>query len=219
MPASSTPSPAARSGLAVATLLLPVDPVHLVRRAVQPLLEQLAAALELAADAVDRRDPELAELAQVEARAIALARPREALAAARDSIRLTLRPHRHRQRVARYAEIVAALELAVNNVRVMARGVGRALALEDATPPQLATALRSLAEAVRALEAEDPDAARRAALHAAEDANAVLEETGNMSALHIVGQLRSTAVDLMRAAGVEHAEAVSGVRGSTAGGV
>ena len=36
-------------GLAVATLLLPVDPVHLVRRAVQPLLEQLAAALELAA--------------------------------------------------------------------------------------------------------------------------------------------------------------------------
>lgn len=206
-------------GLAVATLLLPVDPVHLVRRAVQPLLEQLAAALELAADAVDRRDPELAELAQVEARAIALARPREALAAARDSIRLTLRPHRHRQRVARYAEIVAALELAVNNVRVMARGVGRALALEDATPPQLATALRSLAEAVRALEAEDPDAARRAALHAAEDANAVLEETGNMSALHIVGQLRSTAVDLMRAAGVEHAEAVSGVRGSAAGGV
>ena len=120
--------------------------------------------------------------------------------------------------MARYAEIVAALELAVNNVRVMARGVGRALALEDATPPQLATALRSLAEAVRALEAEDPDTARRAALHAAEDANAVLEETGNMSALHIVGQLRSTAVDLMRAAGVEHAEAVSGVRGSTAGG-
>ena len=38
-----------------------------------------------------------------------------------------------------------------------------------------------------------------------------------MSALHIVGQLRSTAVDLMRAAGVEHAEAVSGVRGSTTG--
>ena len=33
-----------------------------------------------------------------------------------------------------------------------------------------------------------------------------------MSAIHMVGQLRSTAVDLMRAAGVEHAEAVSGVR-------
>jgi hypothetical protein len=38
-----------------------------------------------------------------------------------------------------------------------------------------------------------------------------------MSALHIVGQVRSTAVDLMRAAGMEHAEAVSGVRGSAAG--
>ena len=78
--------------------------------------------------------------------------------------------------------------------------------------------MRGLAEAVRALEEDDDEAARSAALRAAEDANAVLQETGNMSALHIVGQVRSTAVDLLRAAGVEHAEAVSGVRASAEGG-
>ena len=200
--------------LAVATLLLPVEPAQVVRRAVAPVLDQLALALETVTDALDRRDQETAELAVLRAREIVLREPREALAAARDSIRLTLRPDRHRRRVARYADIVAALELAVNNVRVIARGVGRAIALGDTTPPGLTTAVRSLAEAVRALEAEDTETARGAALRAAEDANAVLQETGNMSALHIVGQVRSTAVDLMRAAGVEHAEAVAGVRES-----
>lgn len=200
--------------LAVATLLLPVEPAQVVRRAVQPVLDQLATALETVTEALDRRDQETAELAVLQARQIVLTEPREALAAARDSIRLTLRPERHRRRVARYGDIVASLELAVNNVRVIARGVARAIALGDATPQGLTTALRSLAEATRALEAGDVKTVRSAALRAAEDANAVLQETGNMSALHIVGQVRSTAVDLMRAAGVEHAEAVSGVRGS-----
>ena len=201
--------------LAVATLLLPVEPAQVVRRAVQPVLDQLALALETLADALDRRDQETAELAVLRARAIVLWR------AARGARR---RPRQHPPdasarapspaRRALRATSCPSLELAVNNVRVVARGVGRALALGDATPPRLTTAVRSLAEAVRALEADDAEAARDAALRAAEDANAVLQETGNMSALHIVGQVRSTAVDLMRAAGVEHAEAVSGVRAS-----
>ena len=201
--------------LAVATLVLPVDPAHVVRRAVEPVLERLAFALDTLADALERRDEETAEAALAQARGISLTVPREALAAARDATRLTLRQRHNRERVARHAETVAALELAVNNVRVVARGVGRALAIGDATPPRLTLALRLLAEAARAVEQDDRDTARSAAERAAEEANAVLRETGNMSALHIVGQVRSTAVDLMRAAGVEHTEAVSGVRSST----
>jgi hypothetical protein len=201
-------------GLAVATLLLPVDPVRLIQRAVEPVLEELAGALDKLAEALERRDDEAAELALIRSRGIVLREPREALAIAGDSARLTLRPAMHRRQVARYGELVSSLELAVNNVRVAARGVGRALALGDATPPRLAAAAGSLAEAAQALAAGDPEAAHAAARRAAEDANAVLGETGNMSALHIVGQLRSTAVDLMRAAGVEHGEAVSEVRAS-----
>ena len=59
--------------LAVATLLLPVEPAMVVRRAVEPVLDQLALALETVADALDRRDQETAELAVLRARAIVLA--------------------------------------------------------------------------------------------------------------------------------------------------
>ena len=200
--------------LAVATLVLPVDPVRVVRRTIEPVLEQLALALDGVADALERRDEEAAETAIVRARSISLAVPREAHAAALDSTRLTLRQRHNRERVAREGRIVAALELAVNNVRVVARGVRRALELGDATPSRLTLALRLLAESARALEHDDEDLAHRSALRAAEEANAVLGETGNMSALHTVGQVRSTAVDLMRAAGVEQSEAISGVRES-----
>ena len=65
---------------------------------------------------------------------------------------------------------------------------------------------------MRSLEVEDPEHARAAALMAAEEANRVMEKTGNMSALHIVGQLRSTAVDVLRASGMDRGEAVAAVR-------
>ena len=43
-------------------------------------------------------------------------------------------------------------------------------------------------------------------------ANAVLDETANLSAVHIVGQVRLVAVDLLRAGGVPRAEAQQAVR-------
>ena len=45
-------------------------------------------------------------------------------------------------------------------------------------------------------------------------ANAVLAETSNLSALHIVGQVRLVAVDLLRAGGVPRAKAQAAVRGA-----
>ena len=43
-------------------------------------------------------------------------------------------------------------------------------------------------------------------------ANAVLDETTNLSAVHIVGQVRLVAVDLLRAGGVPRPEAQQAVR-------
>jgi hypothetical protein len=45
-------------------------------------------------------------------------------------------------------------------------------------------------------------------------ANAVLSETTNLSALHIVGQVRLVAVDLLQAGGVPRADAQQAVRGA-----
>ena len=77
-------------------------------------------------------------------------------------------------------------------------------------------AIHELATAARELPTllEDGDAApsREAALRAVRLANAVLAETSNLSAVHIVGQVRLVAVDLLRAGGVSRAEAQQAVR-------
>jgi uncharacterized membrane protein YgaE (UPF0421/DUF939 family) len=209
--------------LLVATVILPVEPVHLARRAIGPVLDRLASALDAVGAALEARDLDTAEEALVLARAIEpdLVNLREALVAARESVRLSLRPARARRRFERYATLAAQVELAVYNVRVLARGAARAISLGDATPPALTQAVHSLARAVRALDGafEDRDAfdrGRNAALEAAGLANHVLQQTGNMSALHLVGQVRSTAVDLLRGLGVDYADARDAVRTGSA---
>ena len=54
--APSTPWSAAARALAVGALLLPVDPVRLVREGLGPVLDRLAAVLEAIADALEHRD-------------------------------------------------------------------------------------------------------------------------------------------------------------------
>jgi uncharacterized membrane protein YgaE (UPF0421/DUF939 family) len=205
--------------LLVATVVLPVDPVDVVRRAIAPVLDGLARSLETVASALEARDIETAEEALVLARATepAVLNLREALVGARESARLSLRPGRAKERLERYSNLAVQVELAVYNVRVLARGAARAISLGDVTPPALTDAARNLADAVRSLNValEDDvamDRARDAVLEAAHLANRVLEETGNMSALHLVGQVRSTAVDLLRGLGVEYADARDAVR-------
>lgn len=206
--------------LAVAAVLLPVDPIALVRRALEPVLSELAHTLDEVAQALEERDGEMAERALLRARAIEghIQELGEALEAARDSARLALRRRQARRRVRSYRETARNLDLAVRNVRVVARGAMRAIALEDRTPPDVTRAIRRLAAAVRAVEpalegdSKSAEEAANAARAAASSANAALEETGNMSALHLIAQVRSTAVDVLRALGVERSAAVDDVQ-------
>jgi hypothetical protein len=93
----------------------------------------------------------------------------------------------------------------------------RALALDENVPPGVGESLHDLAAAVRALEAALEDetqvqTVRDAALRAAERATRVLEGTGNLSVSVLVGQVRSTAVDLLRGTGMSYDEASRAVR-------
>ena len=119
-------------------------------------------------------------------------------------------------RLERYSLVAHEIGLAPANVRVLARGASRAITLDDSTPEELPTGLRELANAFRALEpyleGDQPDAVREHALRAAGLANAVLKETANLSALHLVGQLRLIAVDVLRATGLTREEALEAVR-------
>jgi hypothetical protein len=207
--------------LAVA-ILIPVDPLALARRTVRPLLTELAGALEDIATALDTRDIGASERALERARMLDAKAGafHSAVLAAGETARMAPPRWRTRDRVAHYAEADPQLDNAVRNVRVLARGATRALQLGDHVPDDIGTALRELAIAARGYDGALADhggegAARHsrdAALRAAARATLVLERTGNMSVSVLVGQVRSTAVDLLRGLGLDGDEARTAVR-------
>jgi uncharacterized membrane protein YgaE (UPF0421/DUF939 family) len=205
--------------IAVSALVLPPKPLVELRRSVGPLLSELAETLEDVAAALDARDRAAAEAALVRARGVdeLEARFEEAVTEGRETARFAPPRRGQRDQVATYASAAAQVDLAVRNVRVLARGAMRALALDENVPPGVGESLHDLAAAVRALEAALEDetqvqTVRDAALRAAERATRVLEGTGNLSVSVLVGQVRSTAVDLLRGTGMSYDEAARAVR-------
>jgi uncharacterized membrane protein YgaE (UPF0421/DUF939 family) len=207
--------------LAVSALVLPANPARMVREAAAPVLAELAGVLDDIAWALERRDRAAAQTALERGRGIdEFARDLDdALTAGRETALLAPPRRRTLGTVDVYTDAAAQIDLAVRNVRVLARGARRAIDLDDNVPPEIADALRSLAEAVRALRSaiDDPGraaAVREPAIRAAGEATLVLERTGNLSVSVIVGQVRSTAVDLLRGSGMSYDEAADAVRGA-----
>jgi uncharacterized membrane protein YgaE (UPF0421/DUF939 family) len=205
--------------LVVNAVLLPGHPLDMIRRAAGPLLEELAETLEDVAVALEKRDGELASAALERARGIdeLEAVLDDAIEVGRETTRMALPRRRSRGIVDSYGDAAARIDLAVRNVRVLARGAIRGLSLDENVPPEVAGALRDLAAAVRALGAALDDSAhaagvREPAVRAAAEASLVLERTGNLSVSVIVGQVRSTAVDLLTATGMTFDEAATAVR-------
>jgi uncharacterized membrane protein YgaE (UPF0421/DUF939 family) len=207
------------TALVVGSLLLPVDPLRLVREALGPALDRLAAVLERIADALEERDPAEADAGLVAVGRLDLRYDQVSatLGAAGDAARISVSRRGTLGRLERYVVAVGEVGVAIEDVRALARGATRALALDDSTPPEVIAAIRGLAQAVRELgnmleDEDDAGRARAAAMRAVTVANAVLAETSNLSALHIVGQVRLVAADLLRASGMERAEASQAVR-------
>src|SRR3954468_4685265 len=195
------------TGLVVGALLLPIDPVRLVREGIGTVLDRLAAVLDLIADALGHRDARdadrtLTAVARLDAEYDRLA---GTLSEAGDAARISLSRRGSLSRLDRYVVAVGEIGLAIENTRALARGATRAIALDDSIPPEVTAAIHDLATAARELttllEEDDPGPSREAALRAVRLGNAVLSETGNLSAVHIVGQVRLVAVDLLRAGG------------------
>jgi uncharacterized membrane protein YgaE (UPF0421/DUF939 family) len=210
----------AATALVVSSLLFPVNPMRLVGVSAAPVLDQLVSALGQIATALTTRRPEAADEAL-----LAVARVDgvhehllETLDAAGEAARLSPQRRGTLGGIDRYAVAAGELGRAIENVRALARGAVRATDLDDSIPPDAVQAVQRLADSAEALKAYldggAPEPAREAAVHAAALANAVLESTGNLSAVHIVGQIRLIAVDLLRATGLERARAQDAVRGA-----
>jgi hypothetical protein len=100
---------------------------------------------------------------------------------------------------------------------VLARAAIRAVELDPRLPPALPESVRKLAAAAREVERaldgeQDGSRAIEAAVDAARTATAALQEDPDLTAAHVVGQVRSTAADLLRALGLERSDAVERLR-------
>jgi uncharacterized membrane protein YgaE (UPF0421/DUF939 family) len=212
--------------LLTAALVLPADPLRLIREAAQPVLDELAGVVEDVAGALRRRDRRAADAALERARGVDELEGRlaGAVSESRETIRYSPPRRRARSAVALYAEAAAQIDLAVRNVRVLARGAIRALMLDDNVPEDVCRALEELAGAMRALapaleRGRGLEDVRAQALRAAVTATQVLERTGNLSVSVLVGQIRSTAADLLSGTGMSYEEAAEAVREAASAGV
>ena len=124
----------------------------------------------------------------------------------RETARLSVGRRSSHPELERYARSARQLDFAVRNARVLARHVTRYLRTGRPAPPELSEALHELALAVWALGAEldDPtrerDPVRLHASRAAASAVRSFEGDRDLGLAEIVAQVRSTAIDLMRAA-------------------
>ena len=200
----------------VVGVLFPVDPEKRIIKTARPVLSDLATILEDATAALEGRDQEkagdaLSEARQADERVDEL---RAAIEASRDTARLSPLRRRSLGRLQAYVAASEGLDLAVPNVRVLSRSALRMLRRGEAVPGALPAAVLDLSRSVRALDsylegsARDLEDVRRYALAAARCATAVLDEHRDLATSALVGQVRSTAVDLLRTTGMDYTEAL-----------
>jgi len=194
------------SALAVTSILFPPDPALGPGRAAQAVFVELGRSLERIATSLAGRDPVAAESALVDARGIdhLIRTVEEELVNGRETARYAPPRRAAKVELDRYARSIAQVDFAVRNTRVLARHAVR-LAREggEPVPPRLPEAVRDLSQAVWELAASY-DApghaadARRVAVQAAGRVAEVREPGPEV--VTVVAQVRSVAVDLVRAA-------------------
>jgi hypothetical protein len=206
-------------GLTVMAVLLPLNPLTVVRRAADPALDALADGLQDVSEAladgdVDRIEAVLARLRGAEKEFAGFA---AAVAAAGENSAIAPARWRSRGALTQYADSADHLTYALRNIRVLIRRILTALGDGEAIPDVLPTALGLLADAVRLLRREladgnEPVAARERALRATVETGRAYDQGVGFSGGVVVAQIRTTVADLLRATGIEHAEAKRLVR-------
>ncbi len=194
--------------LAISALAFPQDPVLLVGRSVQSIFGELGAALARVADALEKRDPAQAEAALATVRDLdgPMRDFEHTLGVAHETARFSPGRRSDRPEIVRYSRSARHIDYAVRNTRVLARHVARFLRAGGTAPDELAVSVRELTSATWALAAELDEAprtggdVRRLASRAAARATRSFDGTPELGLAEIVAQVRSTAIDLMRAA-------------------
>jgi len=197
-------------GILVMALLLPVNPLTVIRRAAGPALDTIATGLRdcataLAGHDLDGAQAVLERLRNSEPKVTAF---REALAGAREVATLTPVYWRSRGPLTLYLDAAVHVEHALRNGRVLARRTVALLREGEPVPAGLVDALHQLADAVEALRDElaagtEPVLVRQLALAAVATAADVYRAGLGFSGDVVVAQIRTMATDLLLASGLD----------------
>ncbi|RZT78230.1 fusaric acid resistance family protein [Micromonospora violae] len=212
------------AGLFVMLVLLPLNPMRMVRRSAEPALDLFAREMTASAQALAEADWGRARAVLDRMRA-ADSQLRQLVAvttAADEVVRLSPVRWRRRPAIAAYRAGVTHMERAFRNSRGLVRRIGTTLRDEEPVPAALPAAVEHLGEAVRLLHrefgaAQEPVQARERVLHAVREAGMACRQGLGFSGTIVVSQLRTAANDLLRATGVPRDEARRLVREAAAG--
>jgi uncharacterized membrane protein YgaE (UPF0421/DUF939 family) len=193
--------------LAVSAIAFPLDPVLLVGRSAQAVFGGLGRTLEEVGAALADRDGARSEAALRAARELdsGVRALDEALVVGGETARFSPGRRSSRGELDRYARAARHMDFAVRNTRVLARHTLRFVRTGGSAPPELPRAIRNLSLAVWALAAEldspSPDGTevRLHASRASAEAIQSFESYPDLGLAEIVAQVRSTAIDLVRA--------------------
>jgi hypothetical protein len=205
--------------IVVNALLLPLNPLTVVRRTSVPLtkslvqqLDDLAAALESGSAGAARdvlrslRDGEPL-LRNFEA----------AVAAGTETASLSPVRWRSRGQLAEFYDASVHIDRFVRNLRVCARRIAHLLTESTEPVPELSAALRSLGASVVALDAElaassSNEMSRGKAVAAVRVVVPLLASGPSLDITVAIAQVRSMAIDLLRASGVDAQDAVAAIK-------
>ena len=210
----------------VSQVVVARDPLARLVRQTAATFDEIAGILENIASAIDRRDTTVARQALDQARRAdnSVADLRSAVSAAREALWFRLDRQRRLDRVQIVDIATRQLDLVQRGIRVLARTGVTVARLPTAPPPEVGAAIRSLATAVEAVKQAlnrrvtgasdarpDADLAELAALEAVRTAGRLVPDVATLPVVSIVGQLRMSAIDLLRGAGRDDIEVLSRV--------
>ncbi|MCG5454448.1 FUSC family protein [Micromonospora sp. PSH03] len=200
--------------IVVALLILPLNPVRIVRRAAGPTVDAIAREMTAIASALSHHDVRQAEDALQRLRAAEAQRRNTADVVAAACEVAILSPWRRRRLgiMRRYARAAEHLELAYTSSREMVQWAVSALHARETLPAGLSTAIEHFGQAFRLLHRDflagrEPDRARERALQVISDINEACAEGVGSSGAVVVSQLRVVVSQLLQISGLPQPEA------------
>ena len=210
--------------LAVSQVVRPRNPLLLLVERARAAVGEVGAVLDATAVAIEQKDPRAARDALTRARGadVLVDRLAESVQATREALWTDVHRRRRLARVGRVEDVIGQVDLVVRTVRVLSRAAVPVTRLPDASPDSLVESVRLLARAVRSFEdalaagvegdvpraRSSADEVQRHALDAMRTGAMVLPEHPPLPVVMVVGQVRTAAIDLLRAAGVDDVESL-----------